>query len=118
MIEFFRKKYWQIVIVFLTIFSPNSLFAKLVTCEGPDCTYENFIQMIKNVLLFLVQIGIAFSALVFVYAGWLYLSSAGDTAKVTKAHEMFTKMITGLLFALGAYLIVELIIKSLGGNVV
>ncbi len=86
----------------------------LVPCNGPDCTYESFLTLIKNVIIFLIQLGVAFSAIVFAYAGWLYMTSGGDEGKVKQAHEMLTKVLWGFLFALGAYLIVELITSSLG----
>lgn len=86
----------------------------LVPCDGADCGYDDFIQLITNVINFLVKAAIAFSAIVFAYAGWLYLTSGGDTGKIKQAHELFIKVLWGFLFALGAFLIVQLITKSLG----
>lgn len=89
----------------------------LVPCGGRGekmCEYADFITLIKRVIIFLIQIGVAFSAVVFAYAGWLYMTSGGDEGKVKQAHEMLTKVLWGFLFALGAYLIVELITSSLG----
>ena len=88
----------------------------LVPCDGVNCTYKDFINLIKNVVIFLIKIGVAFSAVVFAYAGWLYMTSGGDEGKVKQAHEMLTKVLWGFLFALGAFLIVQLISNQLGYN--
>lgn len=102
----------------IILFSPLFVFADsvsgLVPCNGPDCSYANFITLIRNVVMFLIKVGIAFSAVVFAYAGWLYMTSGGDEGKVKQAHEMLTKVLWGFLFALGAFLIVQLISKQLG----
>jgi len=91
--------------------------AGLVPCNGTDCDYDKFLILIKNVIMFLIKVGVAFSAVVFAYAGWLYMTSGGDEGKVKQAHEMLTKVLWGFLFALGAYLIVQLITKQLGYNI-
>ena len=91
-----------------------SYAAGLVPCDGVDCDYSKFIEMIIKVIKFLIQLGVAFSAVVFAYAGWLYLTSGGNEGKVQKAHDLFTKVLWGFLFALGAFLVVQLIANSLG----
>ena len=114
------KKIFAHLITNFVLFAPMFVFADggglggLVPCLGPDCTYEHFLLLIENVIMFLIQLGIAFSAIVFAYAGWLYMTSGGDEGKVKQAHEMLTKVLWGFLFALGAYLIVQLITSSLG----
>jgi len=112
------KKIMMHVLAATILFSPLLVLADigstLVPCDGPDCTYENFLTLIKNVIMFLIKVGVAFSAIVFAYAGWLYMTSGGDEGKVKQAHEMLTKVLWGFLFALGAYLIVQLITSSLG----
>lgn len=85
-------------------------------CDGSTCNFDYFLLLIKNVVNFAVTIGIALSALVFAWAGWLYMSSGGDEGKIKEAHEIFIKVLWGFLFALGAYLIVQLIATSLGAK--
>lgn len=117
------KNIKKIIAHFLTVFVfliPIFVFADggglggLVPCSGPDCTYEHFLLLLENVIMFLIKLGVAFSAIIFAYAGWLYMTSGGDEGKVKQAHEMLTKVLWGFLFALGAYLIVQLITKGLG----
>jgi len=103
------------IITAIFIFSPILVIAAgLVPCDGPNCDFDKFMELIFGVINFLVQLGIAFSAIVFAYAGWLYMTSGGDEGKISQAHELFVKVLWGFLFALGGYLIVQLIAKSLG----
>lgn len=106
-------------LVLLIILSPLVVFADsaqglVPNCEGATCDFEDFIQLITNVVNFAVKVAIAFSAVVFAYAGWLYLTSGGDEGKIKQAHELFIKVLWGFLFALGAFLIVQLITQQLG----
>jgi hypothetical protein len=117
----FSNKYKKIIahsLMFIVfVFPLISYGAGLVPCGGPDekmCEYEDFIKLIIGVIKFLIELGVAFSAVVFAYAGWLYLTSGGNEGQVEKAHEMFTKVLWGFLIALGAFLIVQLITSSLG----
>jgi len=115
------KKIISHLVVAFTLLSPFLVLADsagggLVPCDGVNCTYESFIILIKNVIMFLIKIGVAFSAVVFAYAGWLYMTSGGDEGKVKQATEMLTKVLWGFLFALGAFLIVQLISSQLGYN--
>jgi hypothetical protein len=116
-----KKTYYKIALhlsVFLFFALPLiSYAAGLVPCGGKgedQCKYEHFTQLIVNVVNFAIQLGIAFSAVVFAWAGWLYMTSGGDEGKLKEAHELFIKVLWGFLFALGAFLIVQLITKSLG----
>jgi hypothetical protein len=102
-------------IFLLALFYANSLFSQgLVTCDGPNCDFAHLINTGQRIIGFIIQIGIAFSAVVFAYAGFLYLTAQGDTGQIKRAHAMFKKVVVGLLVMLGAFLIVELITSSLG----
>ena len=48
------------------------------------------------------------------WAGWLYLTSGGDTGAVTKAKDIFKKVIYGFIFMLAAWLIIKLVLATLG----
>ncbi len=100
----------------LILLSPLIINAKGIVpdCEGTTCNFKDFMDLITNVVNFTVKLAIAFSAIVFAYAGWLYLTSGGDEGKIKQAHELFIKVLWGFLFALGAFLIVQLITKQLG----
>ncbi|MDP3726544.1 MAG: hypothetical protein Q8R36_05110 [bacterium] len=91
------------------------------TIIGPDgkstaspCTFDHFIQLIQNVINFLlVTVAIPLATVLFSYAGWLYLSVAGDEGNVKKAHQIFINVIFGLALALAAWLIVNTLANAL-----
>lgn len=117
------------ILVFLFIASP--LFAAAVGecpgslvpcgCDGPDanttvdsaeqCTFDHLIVLAQNVINFLIfKIAAPLAAVMFAYAGFLYLTNRGNESQVKQAHDVFTYVLIGLVLALAAWLIVNLIV--------
>lgn len=92
----------------------NTGNGNLIVCDGPKCQFEDFLQLVKNVVGYILELGLIFAAIVFAWAGFLYLTAGGKQDQIKRAHGMFTKVIVGLIIALLAYLLVELITSSLG----
>lgn len=79
------------------------------------CQFEHFIALAKNVMNFLLfTIAVPIAAISFAWAGWLYLSAAGNESKVQEAHRIFGYVVLGLCVALAAWLIVNAIVVGLG----
>lgn len=57
-------------------------------------------------------LGILFFALI-LYAGFLYLTSLGETEPLTKAKKILSSSIIGLLITLGAYAIASYLLSAL-----
>jgi hypothetical protein len=97
----------------------NVFTGGLVQCgkgNGPeDCTFEAFICLLRRIMNFLLFVlAVPIAAISFAYAGWLYLSAAGNESKVKQAHEIFGTVALGLCLALAAWLIVHAIVLGLG----
>ncbi len=103
----------------LSLLTPFLVSAQLVPdCEGFNCNFCHLVELAQNIINFLVLVSIALAAIAFAWAGFLYMTSAGDQGKVKKAHDVFKKVAIGLIIVLGAYLIVNLVVYGLtGGNV-
>lgn len=91
----------------------------LVQCgkgNGPeDCTFEAFICLLRRIMNFLLFVlAVPIAAISFAWAGWLYLSAAGNESKIKQAHEIFGTVALGLCLALAAWLIVHAIVLGLG----
>ncbi len=82
-------------------------------CKGTECNGRDFLDMVGNLIKFLIGAVVSGSVLVFAWAGFMYMTAAGDTNKIQKAHGIFRKVIIGLLLALTAWLIVSTILKVL-----
>jgi hypothetical protein len=78
------------------------------------CGYTDLIQLGINVMGFAIYMMAILSVLSFVYAGYLYMSSGGDSGAIKKAHAIFGKVAFGIFFTLGAWLIVHQITVWLG----
>ena len=80
---------------------------------SPDCDFEDFMTLVRNVIEFLIWIAIPISVILFSYAGFLYVTAMGDTGKIGKAHDIFNTVFIGLLITVSAWLIVNTIVSLL-----
>lgn len=69
--------------------------------------------MFGTIMELLIGIASVLAAMFFMYGGFLYLTSAGDTAKISKAHEIFKNVGWGFVLLLSAWLIVVSILQAL-----
>jgi hypothetical protein len=94
-------------------------WGNLVPCGHDDpaeCGPKEFFTLMFNVMTAIIILGIAFSSLVFAYAGFLYITARGNQEQIKKATKMFTNVGLGLFFALISYMVIQLITKSIGLN--
>jgi hypothetical protein len=115
------KKIFYTVTIFTLSVVPAKVFGQSgswIVCQNPPkCDFAEFIQTFQKILNGILQLGITLSVMAFVFAGWTYLTSGGDSGKVKKAHDVLTKTAIGFAILLAAFLIVELILRSLGVDV-
>lgn len=83
------------------------------TAIGTDATTNDLPELIGNLINVLLSVlGIVLVVLV-VYAGFLYLTAAGDDDKVKKAKKLLTQSIIGLVIIIAAYAIATYVIDAL-----
>jgi len=81
------------------------------------CQWPQLIQLINNIISFLLfNVSVPLATISFIWAGFLYMSSAGDTGKIAAAHEIFRKVIIGMVIAFAAWLLVHFIVTTLGAT--
>jgi len=86
----------------------------LVPCEN-DCKFEHFIELIGNVVNFLLKfLALPFAAIMFAYAGFVLVTSGGSTEKRGKAKKIFINVAIGLVLIAAAFLIVDTVLRILG----
>lgn len=93
--------------------NPKDKNFQLVPCNGVNCDFNALMTLVNRVISFILYVSIPLAAISFSYAGYLYLSAAGDTGKIESAHEIFKKVLIGFIFILSAWLIVYAITNSL-----
>ena len=102
--------------------NPRNDKFQLVPCEGindkgvEDCDFNALMTLINRVISFILYVSIPLAAISFSYAGYLYISAAGDTGKIEDAHKIFKSVLIGFIFIISAWLIVYTITNSLLGS--
>ncbi len=87
----------------------------IVTCTGADnCDINALGAMFRGLISFAIQTGLIVAALTFAYAGWLFMSANGDMAKIKQAKNIFWRVLVGVILFMSAFLIVQIILSSLG----
>lgn len=94
---------------------PQDKHFQLVPCDGVEvpCDFNALMTLFNRVISFIFYVSIPLAAISFSYAGYLYLSAAGDTNKIEKAHEIFKTVLIGFIFIISAWLIVYTITHTL-----
>jgi len=82
-------------------------------CDGPKCEFGHLITLVKNLINAMIIFSTFFAVAAFAYAGILLLTSGGNEGAKTKAKEIFTKVLYGYLWILGAWLLVYTITSVL-----
>ncbi len=78
------------------------------------CTFDDFIKLIGNVFNFLVfKLVVPVATLAIAYAGIIYVTNPTNSSKRDQAKGILTGAVWGIVLALGAYVIVTTIVKTL-----
>lgn len=85
---------------------------QIVPCNGIDCGCDDLVTLAQNVMNTGIFIAIFLSAMIFAYAGWLYLSNEA-IGEQQRAKRMFSYVISGLVIILAAWLIVDTLMRTL-----
>ena len=110
------------VLIFVAAATPFSAQAvwvpgqPVVPCDGSvakPCDFNALVVLANNIISIGIYLAILVAVAMFAFAGWLYLTSAGDTGKMKQAHTIFTNAALGFVFVLAAWLIITLILDTL-----
>lgn len=82
--------------------------------SGLNCnSWPEVVEIIQLFINNALIIATLLATLSFTYAGWLYLTSQGDTGKIQQAHKIFLRVLQGFIFMGVAYLIVITILNTI-----
>ena len=120
------KRFGVIIFICLLVFglflwSSTEVWAQIVPAGTNNYSPEGYgtceaVDLANNVIKFLFGMASLFAVIVFVYAGFLMVSSRGDAGQVQKAKGMFTNVIIGFVIMLAAFLIVNTVLGILLGT--
>jgi len=86
----------------------------LVPCGDPGeppCGLCHLVDLASDSLRFAVYFTIFVATLLFVYAGFLYITAGGDSGKISQATGIFGKVVVGMIIVLTSWLIVDTVLK-------
>lgn len=90
---------------------PVAAYAQgLVPCDGIACNLCDVGELMQKVIDFMiVGLAIPLAALMFAYAGVLYVTAGANPTRVGKAHKIFKNVLIGFLIAISGWLIINTI---------
>jgi len=93
--------------------SPQS---PLVTCGGGEqpCSVEDFKILIQYIMNLVFIFAGFVAATMFMYAGFLLITAAGNTGQIQKAKDIFKRVVIGFLIMFASYLLVKSLLTRLG----
>ncbi len=80
------------------------------------CGWSDLLNLVNNIITFMLYyMAIPIAAIMFAYAGFLLVTAGGEAAGArTKAKNIFTNTVFGLILAVACWIIVKLILTTLG----
>ncbi len=78
------------------------------------CGFNDFMYMVNKIISYIMVLILPIAALVFAYAGYLYLTSGGDVGKRNAAKRGMTNLAVGVLIILCAWVLVRAVLVQLG----
>jgi hypothetical protein len=115
-----KKIYSTLLTPVLFFVASNSFAASLVTCGNDSnpanqCTYSDLVKLVTSVISFaLVDIAMPITVVMIIWGGIKMATSAGNEGKFKEGRKIITAAAIGLVMALGAWLIVQTILKFAG----
>jgi len=104
-------------ILFIPTFADaQTVSGGIVPCSGPECQLCYVTKLVDNVLKFLVAAVAVIGALMFSVAGILWMANTGSEKRVSLAKQIFSAVFIGLILVLGAWLIIDSLLKVLTNN--
>lgn len=87
----------------------------LIVCDGVTvpCTFEKLVELVRVLITDLVYLSTFLTVAAFAYAGYILLTSGGNTSARDRAKGIFLKVLIGYLWILAAWLIVYTITSVL-----
>jgi len=104
------------MIMLMVAFAPFvSDAAGLVKCKDPNgiCTFGDIMPTISGIINWVIIIAVSISAIMFAYAGFLYMTAQGDLGQMKKGRDIFKNVVIGFVIMLSAWLIVTLVLNTL-----
>jgi hypothetical protein len=101
------------------LFTFAAILPTIVPCDGTsinggtECTICHLAQLAQNGLNVGIYMAVFLSAILFAWAGWLYVTAGGNQQQASRGRQIFTNVAIGIVIILAGWLIVDTIMKTL-----
>ncbi len=88
----------------------------LIKCDGTTanpCGFTQLLTLIQNGLNLVFAFAAFIAAGMFMYAGFLLLTSMGNPAQISKAKAVFKRVVVGFLIMFLSFIVVQQLLKNL-----
>lgn len=100
--------------IFLTFTIPTfTLAEQLVPCEGLDCNFCHIVQIVNNIVQWVMMVSTLIVVLVLAVAGWRLITSGGDASAYEGAKKLFYNAVIGVVILLAAWTMIDTMVKIL-----
>jgi hypothetical protein len=79
------------------------------------CTVCDLATLAQNILNAAIYLAVVVSAVLFAWAGFLYLTNVANSGQHSRAVEVFSNVFIGLVIILAGWLIVDVVMRSFVG---
>lgn len=106
---------FSLFLIPLSGFAAEGFFGSIVPDRvlqcAPYCEACDLVALFDNVLRFAVYFSAIVATLMFAYAGFLYVTASAKQDNISQAKKIFGDVLTGFIFILGAWLIINVIMS-------
>lgn len=94
------------------LFDPNKGLVGGV-CNDGQCGFNDIVGLVNSLVSFAFYISVPIAALLFAYAGFLFLTAGPNAGQADRAKRIFTNVAVGFTIMLSAYLIVYTVANAI-----
>lgn len=111
------------ILVLIMALSPSfALAAGIPTIVPSDCNQDggcpsicSLAQLAQNILNAAIYIAVAFSAVMFAWAGFLYLTNVANPGQHSRAVKIFGNVVIGLVIIVVGWLVIDVVMRAFLG---
>lgn len=91
----------------------TGFFAGIVPdCNPVDCTTEDLLELVVNVINFLITISLVVATLFLVWGGFVFLTSGGSPERISSGKKTITAAIIGIVIVLASVFLINVFLTT------
>lgn len=98
-----------------TLAAESTFFGPIVPteCQSCPCGFAGVLEIMRHLMNFAVTLGVVVLTIMIAYAGLMYILSAANPESRSKANQMVTGAVIGIILVLCSWLIIDFVMRML-----